>query len=258
MITHSDAHDDNRTTIVWSLCASLFVNVCAWIVALWLAGLNLHIVPPLHEKPDFVVSSTSVSISHRVQPQPQHRVRPVPQQQRPQPARAQQPHAKRDVEVPRPLVQEPAKTLTQQLAQQEQSFEKTAQHLRSENQILSTATSAPIAPSAFHRTYMDLNGRDRRESVEALLEPLPGTDSHWIANGESCYYVHYYAQYSGGGNEQGNIPWPVCYPANHDAMLPLNRVHDLPIPSPPVGYVLPPGTALGPLLMRIYTGAIHS
>lgn len=72
----------------------------------------------------------------------------------------------------------------------------------------------------------------------------------------SCYYVHYYAQYSGGGSEEGNIPWPLCYPVDHDAMLPLDRSHRLPIPSPPVGYVLPAGTTLAPLLHAIYTGEL--
>jgi hypothetical protein len=263
MITESDARTyKNRTTIVWSLCASLLVNLVAWMLALWIAGLNINLVAPKHEPPELIVSSSSVTISHRMQPQPQRRsLRPVPQQQ-PQPKQPKQPQPKQPqpkqaVLAQRPVAQEPAKTLAQQLAEQEQAFTRTAQELKSENQNLSDATPAPIAPSTYHRTYMDLNGRDPRERIEALLEPL-GPDSHWIANGQSCYYVHYYAQYSGGGNEQGNIPWPVCYPANHDAMLPLNRVHDLPIPSPPLGYVLPPGTTLGPLLMRIYSGTIHS
>ncbi len=257
MITESDARrSNNHTTIVWAFCASLLVNLFAWMLALWIAGLS-SVVLQQHENAEFVVSSSSVTITRRVQPQPQQRsVRPIaPQQPQPQ----QQPQPKREVAVQRPVVPEPAKTLAQQLAQQEQTFAKTAQQLKSQTESLSIATAAPITPSTFRRTYMDLNGRDPRESVEALLEPPPGPSGHSIANGQSCYYpVHYYAQYSGGGNEQGTIPWPVCYPENHDAMLPLNKVHDLPIPSPPLGYVLPPGTPLGPLLQSIYTGTLHN
>ena len=114
---------------------------------------------------------------------------------------------------------------------------------------LSIATIEPHAPSTFRRTYLDSEGRPQR-TAQAVLIPLPG--KHWIASGMSCYYVHYYASYSTGGSEEGNIPWPVCYPEAHDAMQPLDRPHSLPIPIPPPGYVLPPGTELQPLLSEIY------
>ncbi len=81
-----------------------------------------------------------------------------------------------------------------------------------------------------------------------MLTPL----KHWLAGDLSCYYAQYDAQFSGGGSEQGVIPWPVCYPRNADAMIHPAYPHDLPVPFPPPGYVLPAGKYLTPLLEGLY------
>ncbi len=277
-IFSDDTPDRSRRTLALSLVASTAFNLALWMLAAAIAGWSLKI--PLrvkqHER-EFVVSSTSLRIERRTVPRPIHHVAPPqPQKQALQPqhaspqAAAAPARAVRRAAPPRELAREvpqappqpqhrprPAKasSLQAQLAREEREFAREAQTLRESRAPLSIATITPQQPSTFRRTLLDESGGRPRESIDAILVPLPG--KHWLANGLSCYYVHYYATYSTGGSEDGNIPWPVCYPAAHDAMLPLNRVHQLPIPEPPVGYVLPPGTALGPLLNAIYTGSIR-
>ena len=98
------------------------------------------------------------------------------------------------------------------------------------------------------KSAFDISGKFERDGVEAILTPL----KHWFDGDASCYYVRYYAQFTAGGTEQGNIPWPVCYPRTADRMLPLDRPHALPIPYPPPGFALKPGAYLTPLLRGIY------
>ena len=276
MITvRDDFQQDERPALVLSLVASIVVNLLLWMLVIWGSAIQLHLRPAI-EKPELIVSSSSITIEKRTVPKP-----PSPQQQqhtRPEHAATtktqQVPHQQR-VAKPEPQARpteiarevphatpeppthkarhEPA-SLAAQLAQQEQMFAREAQQLNASH-TLSIATSPPEPPSTFRQTYMDVNGRqEQNEGVEALLEPR----QHWVRNGMSCYYVHYYAQYSGGGTEEGNIPWPLCYPADHDAMLPLDKTHRLPIPKPPIGYTLPPGTPLQPLLQAIYSGEIKN
>ncbi|MDP9025799.1 MAG: hypothetical protein M3N13_10550 [Candidatus Eremiobacteraeota bacterium] len=156
--------------------------------------------------------------------------------------------------TPAPRVSNAPASLAQTLAAQEQEFAREARAMHGNNNPLSIATIAPAPPSTFQRSYMDLSGRDSQERVSAVLRVL----SKFATETMHCYYVHYDAQFSGGGTDDGNIPWPICYPKDRDAMLPLDRVHSLPIPAPQPGYVLPPGIELSPLLRDIYTGKIHA
>jgi hypothetical protein len=278
MITvRDDYQKDERPALVLSLVASILINLLLWMLVIWGSAVQLHLRPAV-EKPDLIVSSTSITLDKRIIPKPKSAQ--VQQKTNPEhaatPKTQQMPHQQR-VAKPEPQARptelareaptappqppshksqhEPA-SLAAQLARQEQMFAREAQQLNASH-TLSIATSPPRPPSTFHQSYMDVNGRqEQQEEVQALLEPLPGR--HWIASGMSCYYVHYYAEYGGGGTEEGNIPWPLCYPADHDAMLPLNKTHRLPIPKPPVGYVLPAGTTLQPLLQAIYTGQIKN
>ena len=272
MITERDEEQRNdRAAIAWSLFVSVLLNLAIWatITGRWGAVLrDVEHTPPERE---FVISSSAILIARKPVPVPRHArslQRQPPTQRSAQPRHAAvvpQPNAQ-PTEIARivpnatpqprsaPRVERP-QTLAQQLAQQEQQFAREAQRLN-QTSPLSIATPSNFKPATFHKDYMDLNGKDRRESVTALLMPLPG--EHWYANGMSCYYVHYTAQFSGGGTEDGNIPWPVCYPANQDAMLPMDHPHELPVPAPPVGFTLPSSATLGPLLREIYTGAIHN
>jgi len=103
-------------------------------------------------------------------------------------------------------------------------------------------------PAAYRRTFFDVPGHRDIDAVAVQLIPL----RHWFQGVNSCYYTRYVAQYTRGGNEEGTIPWPVCYPINDDRIAHPPFVHDVPVPVPPPGYVLPPGTYLTPLLARIY------
>ncbi len=278
MITvRDDVQQDERPALVLSLVASIAINLLAWLLVIWGWTIQLQLRPTL-EKPELIVSSSSIRLERRTVPQPQsaqrqqqsqpqHAATPKTQQMpRQQHVAKTQPH-ERPTEIAREVPQAPPQpperrakhepaSLQSQLAQQEQMFAREAQQLNASHS-LSIATMAPQPPSSFRRTYFDSNGRpDQNEDVTAVLEPLPGR--HWVANGMSCYYVHYAAQYSGGGSEEGNIPWPLCYPAAHDAMLPLDRTHRLPIPAPPPGWVLPTNVTLAPLLRAIYTGEIKA
>ncbi len=277
MITvRDDFRQDERPTLVLSLVASVVMNLIAWMLVIWVSAVHLHL-RPVSAQHELIVSSSSIRLERRTVPQPpsaQHRQQRAPTQHAATPKQQQQPRRPR-VAPPKPparpaelarltpagtpvppaqRVRHDPASLAEQLAQQQQMFAREAQQLNSSHSI-SIATNPPLPASAYHEAPIDVSGREeQRESVEALLEPLP--HQHWIARGMSCYYVHYFAQYSGGGTEDGNIPWPVCYPADHDAMLPLDRTHRLPIPSPPIGYKLPPDVTLAPLLRAIYTGEI--
>ncbi len=276
MITERDDRQQNdRAALAWSLLVSALLNLLVWMLAVGHWGMLLRSVTRPPKPQEFLISSTAVTIRHKIVPAPQHvrslarpPTQPRPQREPVQPRRAAVPRPEaRPTELahlvpnaspqPRsaPRRERPA-SLAQQLAAQEKTFAREAQRLSASNAPISVATPSHFTPSTYQRTYMDLNGKDPRESVTALLMPLPGR--HWIANGMSCYYVHYSAEFSGGGSEEGNIPWPVCYPENHDAMLPLDHPHPLPVPAPPVGYVLPPNATIGPLLREIYAGKIHN
>jgi hypothetical protein len=258
MITESDVHQEHPgTTFAWALLASLCVNVLAWIIALWLTNVHLVLPQPKIQEREYQVSSSSITLSHRTVPKPVQRVvppAPVQPEQRPRVAVAP---AKARPETPRPVATnaEHPLSVAEAMQEQQQTLDKAAQAMHDARAPLSIVTMEPRPPSSAHETYADINGVDLREHVEAILLP---SGQHRVGNGMSCYYnVHYSAEWSGGGSEEGTIPWPVCYPADHDAMLPLNKVHDLPIPRPCCGYVLPPGTPLSPLLFRIYQGSIH-
>jgi hypothetical protein len=276
MITVSDEYRrDDRERLLWSLLASAVLNLFTWASVIWATHLSfLQNMRPqdLHEE-TLMVSSSSIEISRKVIPQPQRvpniervaqpQPRHVAHATRPQPRPVPKPQARpteiariepHSTPVPRPDHKRQQSTLARQLAQQEQMFSQEVAQINAEHAPISIATIPPERPSTYQRSYMDLSGNNTHERVEALLLPK----QHWFTTSMSCYYVHYYAQWSGGGTEDGNIPWPVCYPRDHDAMLPLNRPHMLPVPAPPEGYVLPPGTPLSPLLRQIYTGEIRN
>jgi hypothetical protein len=262
MITERDEERTaGRGALFWSFLASAILNLLIWATAT--SSFDLSFLRKLStQEPHqelLVVSSSAIRIERRTIPQPQSvprisravpvrrpRVQPQPKEiARAMPSATPQPQQRK---------RERQQSLASQLAAQEAMFAQEAARLNAQRSPISIATVAPQPPATYQRSFMDLNGAEGREQVEALLLPR----QHWFTTITSCYYVHYYAQWSGGGSEEGNIPWPVCYPRDHDAMLPLNRPHVLPVPAPPVGYVLPPGTELTPLLREIYDGEIRN
>lgn len=264
MITElDDAPNNERSRLAWALAASAVLNIFLWTISVWLFATRTELVHQ-NEAAKFIVASTSIRIEHRTIPQPQHEpTRTIPAPAQPQVTHRvqRQPPTQRE-EIsrytpdapPAPRVARKTVTFAQTLALQEQEFARESKAMHENNNPLSIATIAPQPPAAFRRSFIDISGNDQQERVSAVLRVL----SKFTTDTLHCYYVHYDAQFSGGGTDDGNIPWPVCYPKDHDAMLPLDRVHSLPIPAPQPGYVLPPGDALTPLLQNIYTGKIHT
>jgi hypothetical protein len=267
LISAPDDRAERRRDLAISALASGALNLLLWVLAIWYAGYRAQLTHLDERQQEYVVSSTAqVRIEHRtvprpraVSPQTHQPVAPRRAQVRrpkPQPTAASAPHeiARETQNAPQqpPPSARPREaqqsSLAQTLAQNEQSFAREAQRLHAQSNPLSAATMSPDAASAMRKSYFDISGRFEREGAQALLTPL----KHWFDGNLSCYYVHYDAQFSGGGTEQGTIPWPVCYPRTADRMLPLDRTHDLPIPVPPAGYALPAGTYLSPLLRGIY------
>lgn len=229
------------------------------MVLVWWSNAMLAIVPPHESEREYVVSSSTARIEHRSVPLPRSRVAPAQQpvhvaEQRPRVQRrpVTKPHEIAHIvrnAPPEPHPQRSANpTLAQQLAAQEEQFAREAQRLHAQNAPLSAATISPEAASAMRKQYYNLSGQYDREGVQAVLTPV----KHWYDGDQSCYYVRYDAQFSGGGSEDGTIPWPVCYPRTADRMLPLDRTHALPIPYPPPGYTLPARAYVTPLLRGIY------
>jgi hypothetical protein len=265
-----DEQQGGRGTLLWSFLASMLVNILIWTAFTGRFSF-LRAIATQQPEETFIVSSSSIHIERRTIPQPRSvphssRAMPRPLTRQPRvtrPKRAARRPESRPAEIaralpaaspqPRPGKQR-EQSLSEQLALQSALFAQEAARLNAQHAPISIATMAPQQPETYQRSYIDASGANAREQVEALLLPK----QHWFDASLSCYYVHYYAQWSGGGSEEGNIPWPVCYPRDHDAMLPLNHPHVLPVPAPPIGYVLPPGISLTPLLRQIYTGAIRN
>lgn len=268
MISEERDQDRGSKTLLWAFLVSILIHALVLPAAFWswAHSVLLSQQPPKHE---WVVSSTAVRIEHRTVPRRrsiarQAHPRPIPPKPQPVPPRpelqaqpvapaARRPEIARVVPTAPPQPQEQPEhrttpSLQSQLERQQQTFSQEVARLREQNDPLSIAEPREPPPAAYHRTYFDVPGHSHREAVEALLLPL----RHWRDNDMSCYYVRYIAQFTTGGSEDGVIPWPVCYPANDDAMINPPYPHDLPIPIPQPDYVLPPGTYLTPLLRSIY------
>lgn len=255
-----------RDWLPWAILASLFIHTIFVIVFGWLSWLfATHLVARLPR--EFQGKSTAITIERRNRPRiPIHEPKRVARQTPARPTQAR----KRVATQPKPQHQAPPRreltrnvatapyqpprsvahpSFSQQLAQQERDFAREAKRLHAQDNPLSVSTAAPN-PAAFHQERSDASGQyTQAESTYAWLLPV----KHWFASGQSCYYVHYDMSTNTGGTENGYIPWPICYPRDHDAMLPLDRSHNLPVPYPPPGFTLASGTYLTPFLRGIYT-----
>ena len=262
----SQERDDRprgRLLLLWATFASILIHALLIPLTAWLSLLHI-LAPPKPPQRETVVASTAVRIEQRPVPQPRAQAQPHPLPPRvTQPAPVPQRAAPAPVprhELARPAPTAPpqpppqrmpptqAPTLQDQIAEQQRAFAQEIAQLRARNNPLSLATSAPHPAAAYHRTYFDVPGHRDVDAVQVELIPL----RHWYTATASCYYTRYVAQYTHGGSEEGTIPWPVCYPVNDDRIAHPPFVHDVPVPIPPAGYSLPPGTYLAPLLVRIY------
>jgi outer membrane biosynthesis protein TonB len=263
----SEEHEEpNSRAWIWAIPLSALLHAFALPLALLAFASKLVFAPAPRPESEQVVATTAVRIERRPSPRSQGAPaqpagQPVPQQAESRPAQPQPQTAPGTTPTPQPTP-EPTKAppvprkqrstpLQQQIATQQQTFQKEVARLRQRNQPLSIATVAPEPPASYHRSAFDVAGTRTRESAQALLFPT----RHWMEGGMSCYYTRYVAQFSDGGTEDGVVPWPVCYAPADDrfAKFPNAAGVPLPIPYPPPGYVLPPGTYLSPFLKRIYT-----
>lgn len=261
-----DERPRERLLLLWATLLSILIHALFVPLTAWLGLLHLRWMVPPPAPRETVVASTAVRIERRPVPQPRVREAPHPQPvpapvaPRPHPAQraAPPPVPQHELarEMPRATMQPPpqevpptqAPTLAQQISQQQRAFSQEIAQLRARNNPLSLATKAPQPAAAYRRTYFDVAGRRDENAVQVEVIPL----RHWYSGTTICYYTRYVAQYTHGGNEEGTIPWPLCYPIDADRIANPPFVHDIPIPVPPPGYVLPPGTYLPPLLSRIY------
>ncbi len=266
-----ERQERGRFTLVWALLLSVVLHAMLLPLLLWMGGVDIRIVPRRPPERELVVASTAIRIEKRPIPQPRARTarpsvsRPRSQPVRPQSAQPQRaqpvrtPSARHELArnaptaPPQPKLQKRTEahqkpSLEEQIAQQERAFSQEVARLNARNDPLSIATPAPQRPASYRRTFFDVPGHRQRTTVQALLIPL----SHWYTNGLSCYYTRYVAQFGNGGSEDGVIPWPVCYPESEDRMAHPPYPHNLPIPVPQPGYVLPTNTYLTPLLRAVY------
>jgi hypothetical protein len=231
--------------MVWAFLASILIHATLLPAMFWTWSKNL----PIRTEPrEQIVFSSAVRLERRPVPQPPShraiaRVTAAAPPPRGEIARVV-PLASPEPERTAPPQRE---TLAQQLAQQEREFAQEVARLNQRQNPLSLASPSQT-PGTYERSYFDAPGHTQHNAVLAVLIPL----RHWMAQGSSCYYVRYVAQYTTGGSEEGVIPWPVCYPADDDRMAHPRYPHDLPIPFPQRDYVLPPGTYLAPLLQSVY------
>jgi len=225
-------------------CAIAFHLVVLFLTASY---LTLRFAPKPQPTPEIVALTTIRRTEHRTVPQPAAPQPPSQRRQRPpqlqnRPARAAATVARRAVGTP------PPESSTQRFVRAEQvQLAAAAARINARRAPLALATIAPH-PQAFRRSIVDSGQISNVNDAEAYLLPL----HHWFTGEMSCYYVRYYASFSQGGNERGEIPWPVCYPRNHDELAHGPYPHSLPVPYPQRSYVLPTGTYLTPFMAEIY------
>ncbi|HEY3675746.1 MAG TPA: cell envelope integrity protein TolA [Candidatus Tumulicola sp.] len=266
--------DRERGPLLWAFVASILLH--ALLVPFYGWTWIVRLAPPKPMQNEMVVASTAIRIERRAIPVPRaisadraaratrasqaqravQPVRPAPESAmsrhelaRQLPQATPQPEPTADHPDGHPAQPEQA-TLQQQLASQEQRFARQAEQFRSQNNPLSLAPPKHQIAEAFHRSYFDVPGHVQKQAVQIQLIPL----RHWYSGTTICYYARYVAQFSSGAGEDGTIPWPVCYPVDDDRIANPPYVHDVPLPLPPIGFVLPPGTYLTPLMARIYSG----
>lgn len=244
--------DDSRRVLPWTLLLSLLVHAVLIPVLLWVIVAR-YIAPTMRPPEEASLqSSTAVTIARRNRPVARPRTKPMPivrERHVPQPTAAPPPaHVLAQIQThapPRPLQQPRKISFGDQLAAQERAFAQEAQQLHAQNNPLSVATSVP-APTSIHRSYFDNPANVRRtQGFMAYLSSI----KQWYDGDLSCHYAHYVTYMNGGGSDEGDIPWPVCYPRDHDLLsMQSYRQIALPVPVPQPGYVLPADTYISPWL----------
>lgn len=269
MISESTRHERRSALFAWALTLSLLLHALLLPALLWVAKAHVPWLRTRTQPRIFVVSS-STRIEHRTvaqRPRPPHRnaraaraARPVPPrpQRRPQQEVAVAPPARRELTQPTPSASpmpQPRRsagpqTLTQQLAREQAMYQREVAQLRERDNPLSVATIPPRPASAYRREYLDISGiNSRTVRDEGIVTPM----RRWREGDLHCYYARYSIAFGNGGSESGYIPWPLCYPPDHDVLsLPTgDRVPTIDL-IPAADYVVPSGTYLTPFLQWLY------
>ncbi len=255
--TPEDLPAARRRRALLAIAGAVAIHLLAILLVVRLAVLLLH-ERRTQVRTEIVALASVKRIAVKTLPRPAAAPQARPQRQRAHPSQQAQPvtvpqEIERPQQLPRRSVHgrrapRSASGSAQTFVEQQQAeLARVAARLNTERAPLSVATSAPD-PSTLRRSIVDSGGVSRVDYAEAYLLPL----EHWFSGGLSCYYVRYAASFSQGGNEKGEIPWPVCYPRAHDELAHGPYPHELPVPYPQPGYRLPRGTYLTPLMQHIY------
>ena len=275
MISEEQEEQSSRRARQWAWAIPLSILLHAILVplALVIFASKLVFAPQPHQEPESVVATTSIRMDKRPVPrqkgapsQPSGQVAPMPQ---PRPRKAQPQALPEETPTPQPTpkpVPTPSskpvpsvqpsiapkkrqsEPLQEQIAIEQQTFQKTVARLRQSNNPLSVATVPPRPPTSYHRSLFDTPGEAKTVRQQMVLVPM----QHWTTDAQSCYWTSYTEQSSTGTSEDGTVPWPVCYPKGNDILARCPLGCRAPIPYPQPGYVLPPNTYLSPFLLAIY------
>ncbi len=254
--TPADLPAARRRRTLLAIAGAIALHILALLLVVRLALLHLY-QQRTQARTEIVALASVKRIGLKTLPR-SAAPRTHPRRERARPTRQAQPvAASQQVERPQQLPHRsvharraPSSALESARAfveQQRAELARAAARINMNRAPLAVATSAPD-PSTLHRSIVDSGGVSRVNYAEAYLLPL----EHWFSGDLSCYYVRYAASFSQGGNEKGEIPWPVCYPRAHDELAHGPYPHRLPVPYPQPSYRLPRGTYLTPFMQRIY------
>jgi hypothetical protein len=138
-----------------------------------------------------------------------------------------------------------AATLTpQQLAQLNADFSKTISQARSLENPLRAPDRPPVSQTRYRLQFAGATG------TLGLCEGRWWPIKNWQEGSFDYYYAAYECVWPDGTYEDGGVPWPLSYPASRDPLVyPLEE--EIPLPGPPNGWRLPPGTRVGKLMRDI-------
>ncbi len=274
MISDSALYRRRDSLLFWAVALSVLIHALGFVLYGAFRGYLPAWLHPPNRPAQIIMLSSSTRIEHRSVPeraQPRHRGVRAPQSARPVAPRPQV-RPRRQVAAAAPAYHElaqpapsatpmpqpqrsaapAAQTFAQRLAREQAAFTREVAQLRRQDNPLSIATIPPRPASAYRRAYVNTSGINGKQiSAVDVVTPI----RNWIGDGLDCYYVHYDVQFSTGAAESGEMPWPLCFSPQHNALSPTLPVgSEIPTQDllPRADYVLPSGTYLSPFLRWLY------
>jgi hypothetical protein len=245
--------DESRRRLSVALVISTVVHLVVLALLLrWV--MTMMIVPKGNQHRAL---QTTLTLEQRIQPNQQSQPKPAaaaaPARPQPHPVPVPQapPHhelAKVSPTAPPQPPAAPRTALQQRLASDQSRFGKEVASLNKGDDVHISPTIAPGGAGADTKSYafQPPGGGEGSRFGNGVITPT----RHWVDKGDNCYYGRYELEYSDGASEDGDIPWPFCYPPADDPFL--RPPHPIPFPLPLPGYVLPAGTALTPIEKDVY------